>query len=321
MSFAPQRGERWTLLALAVGAVLAGLTIQPSGDGIPLAPLLLLAIGLFVLGIPHGCFDQEVYRLLRKRGKRRVHLVAFLVGYLLLVLLYGLLWAVSPLFGLVSFYALTWYHWGVGDRDWETFVRGQPIGRGQGWDRAVFVFVRGGLPMALPFLFHPERVEWFLQACLDLFPSAGAPHLAPAITTVGWAGSGLLLAGALFLALRQRPHWQRRETEVLGLVALFLLLPPLLAVGLYYVFWHAGRHLLRLRFSFAPEWVRERSLILLSGGMIFSATAVLISMALGLLREIDEELFLALLLVCTCCLTLPHSLVVDWLDRREVEGR
>jgi len=185
VSFAPQQGERWTLAALAGGAVLAAVTLPPPGEGLPLAPLLLLAIGLFTLGIPHGCFDQEVWRLLRKRRKRRVHLLAFLVGYLLLVLLYALLWIASPLLGLLSFYLLTWYHWGVGDRDWETFVRRQPIGGGQRWDRAVFVFVRGGLPMALPFLFHPERVEWFLQACLDLFPNAGTPALAPAVALVG----------------------------------------------------------------------------------------------------------------------------------------
>jgi len=321
VSFAPQQGERWTLAALAGGAVLAAVTLPPSGEGLPLAPLLLLAIGLFTLGIPHGCFDQEVWRLLRKRRKRRVHLLAFLVGYLLLVLLYALLWIASPLLGLLSFYLLTWYHWGVGDRDWETFVRRQPIGGGQRWDRAVFVFVRGGLPMALPFLFHPERVEWFLQACLDLFPSAGTPALAPAVALVGKGGSALVLAGAVLLSARQRARWQRWQTEFLGLALLFLLLPPLLAVGLYYVFWHAGRHLLRLRFSFAPEWIRERALILFSGCMIFLATAVLISGALSLLREIDEKLILALLLVSTCCLTLPHTLVVDWLDRREPEGR
>jgi len=74
--------------------------------------LAVTAILLLIGGIPHGCFDHEVYRTLTTTTGRRPRMRIFYLSYVLIAALYALVWMVSPLLGLGSFYVLTWYHWG-----------------------------------------------------------------------------------------------------------------------------------------------------------------------------------------------------------------
>jgi len=309
----PRHAERISWAALALAALAASAAPAPaSGPG--LAAPVILALGLFSLGIPHGCFDHEVFRSMRERQGRPARMARFIGAYLAIAFVYAAFWFAAPLAGFVSFYLLTWFHWGMGDLDHERFVRHNPMnGR---FDRGLFAFARGGLPMTLPLVADPGSVARLVECCMDLFPAGSSPlPFEPAIRFAGFAGSAAAL-GAACGSLARRPSTRLRHgSETVGLAALFLLLNPLVSIGLYFLLWHSARHLLRLALAFAPELRARRRHLARSGGLILAASAFLLLGAAHVATPENVKSSFALLLVFICCITLPHTLLVDWFDR------
>jgi Brp/Blh family beta-carotene 15,15'-monooxygenase len=63
---------------------------------------------LVMVGIPHGGIDHLIHNPdIRPRG-----LVHFILGYLLLMLVYGLLWWLLPMAALLAFLVMSAYHFG-----------------------------------------------------------------------------------------------------------------------------------------------------------------------------------------------------------------
>lgn len=286
------------------------------------APVLLgpvLVVGLVVLGLAHGACDQLVLPATQPlRGGQRTYLVRFVLGYLGLAAAAGLGWWYWPGVAVGLFFLLTLWHWGSADA---------PARPGHWPLWLVHSLLRGALLFAVPARCWPAEIQhsvnglltfagaaplqaaWFASVARGLWPLVGAGHL------------------ALWACYAQRQEFKRGYTdagEVLLLTSLFLTVPPLLALGVYFVFWHSLQHILRLNrvFGYAawgghrPAWAAlgqevaffiRRALPLLLVSLAVPAGLYLLLPA----KLAAPDTLLGIAVLTAAILTLPHALLVS----------
>ena len=326
------------LFAALIVVVAAGARIPEAVQYVP------FAISLVLLGLPHGALDHLVpSRLARRAPEPRG--VAFVV---LLYLLVGgavvLLWFLNPVLAFVAFILTTWFHWGQGD----LFVEGTRMGTGlpSRLARAGMLTVRGALPMVVPLVAAPAVYLGVFQDTTGVI-SAPAGDLTPFFES-GLLRvliiAGLLALGTITFAATARARWGTPEGrrawwgdlgEVALLAVFFAVVPPILAIGLYFCLWHSLRHIVRL--SLLDPGSREplsagrfsvvaRRFAVQSAPITIVALVLLVALFLVVPRAgLNGGALLGLYLVLISALTLPHVVVVSIMDRRQAvwapEGR
>ena len=129
-----------------------------------------------------------------------------------------------------------------------------------------------------------------------------------------------------------RRAWWGDLGEVMLLAAFFAVVPPILAVGLYFCFWHSLRHIVRLSLL-DPEWRPARTPAPGSSGQTASAirrfairsapiTAIALLLLVALFFVVPQAgvtsgALLGLYLVLISALTLPHVVIVSIMDVRQ----
>jgi len=301
---------------LAVGVALVIGVISPAAAPAILAPALLA--GLVGLGIAHGACDHWVMPTMRALPSGRkpwVHYLArFLAGYLGLALLMVLGWWWWPGATVGLFFALTVWHWGTADA---------PANQPLGWWLA-HSLLRGLLLFAVPATAWPVATSQIIQSLLSFMGAAALPGLLVAELTPALVG--LVLVGHAALWVRyglsgQSQRWQTDAGEAALLTALFVLLPPLLALGVYFCFWHSLQHVLRLNqvlgysAGVALPWQLGRELWLF-GQQAWPLLLVSLLAIGGLIQVLaprltTPETWLSLALIIASVVTLPHALLVS----------
>ncbi len=288
---------------------------------------------LVFLGLPHGALDHLVPdRLLGRLGTSR-SVAAVVLLYIALGILYLAFWILAPAAAFAFFIVLTWFHWGQGDLHALTILEDRPK---KFLDSIGTVFVRGGLPMLVPLIAHPEIYRDVFLNASGLFGSnlGGTASWVFGRTFGVMAGLALVVVAAFLFFKRISEAVPRERGSVIGealetglLVAYFAVVPPVLAVGLYFCIWHATRHIARLALLDKPS--RER----LEGGELLPAvryfardaaplTAVALVMLAGLYVgvsgvRVEAGVLLGVYLVLISLLTLPHVFVVSYMDYRQ----
>jgi Brp/Blh family beta-carotene 15,15'-monooxygenase len=192
--------------------------------------------------------------------------------------------------------------------------------------------------MVAPLAFHPaayRRVAGTFVALFDGPVAALDPFFSPLSLAV--AGGGLLTASLLSLGLgawrvhagAARRPWTIDAGEVGLLWLFFAAVPPVLAVGLYFTVWHALRHIARLLLVDPPataalgagdarralwRFTRDAAPLTLVSLVLIAALAFVVPADPAALARTPDDL-LALYLVGIAVLTLPHVVVVTWMDR------
>ena len=321
----------WATIALVA---LGSVVIAASGfdPGLPLwLRYLPLAASLVLFGLPHGAVDHLAPARAAGEAVTARWLGAVGVLYLLLGGAYTALWVVAPVASAVLFVALTVFHWGQGDL-YALDALGSPHLDGAGV-RAGTVLVRGGLPMLVPLLRYPERYRAVVDAWVALFGhdlSAKWLFATDTRLAVG-AGFAALTVGTLAAGYRadHGRGWRRDVAETGLLWAYFLVVPPLIAVGIYFCVWHSLRHIGRLMGvdGGARAAFREHgALTALSrtgwDAAPLTALSILLLVGVGVVAGVGTEprVLAALYLVFIAVLTLPHVAVVTWMDRAEERG-
>ena len=325
----PSRVATVAVIVVVALLAVAGLSIPVWVQAIPLAASLLL------FGLPHGAMDHLVVGRLTGWPMGWLSLGLIVAAYLLLTGSYLALWAVAPVLAFGLFIALTWYHWGQGDLQMLLAVDGPgvlPTRR----QRGLTLVVRGGLPMLVPLLAAPGIYHDVMDASVGVF-GPGAHHGADWL----FDERTRLVAGVVFAAIvvvtlivtrpdaepAHRRAWQMSVADTVLLAIAFAVVPPVLAIGIYFCCWHATRHIARVILLGSPaptitgsEWVvpavgrfaREAALPT-TGALVLLAGLYILAPAAS-----DEPLGLTgLYLVGLAVLTLPHTLVVTWLDWRQ----
>jgi Brp/Blh family beta-carotene 15,15'-monooxygenase len=283
--------------------------------------------GMVFLGLPHGALDHLAPLFLCHRRLTPRYLFFFILGYGSLVAIYLLFWRLLPEAALIVFLLLSWLHWGQGDAYFIEVFEGRPIPKSWG-ERLIVWLVRGGLPIVLPPLAFPAVFGSVTGGILHWYGGQGGWHM-----NEQWRPAGLMALAALIVIYlwqswrtQKRSFW--RDAGEIGLLGVyFWLVPPILAVGLYFCVWHSARHFARLIL------LNEANGVSLSRGEItkpllrtarqaIPMTIGALALLAGLFWEqghvhVSTGSLVYLYLSLIAALTFPHFLLVLWMDREE----
>ena len=265
------------------------------------------------------------------RAIASIVLLYFVVGGLVV-----LLWIASPVLAFVGFIGMTWFHWGQGD----VFVEATREGAGHPsrLTRVAMLIVRGALPMVVPLIASPGIYLSVFRDTTGVFAVPlvdGATFFENAAVRISIGGALGLVAVMAFIGTARarwatvggRRAWRGDLGEVLLLAVFFWAVPPILAVGLYFCFWHSLRHIVRL--SLLDPGSRDslrhgrflialRIFALQSAPVTVAALGILVAMFFLVPRAgMSSGALLGLYLVMISALTLPHVVVVSIMDRRQ----
>lgn len=312
----------WIAVAAVAGWYTAGFAVPRS------LRLGVLVVGVALLGLPHGGIDHLALPRVRQASPSPRWLG--LVGLLYLVLggLYAVVWFVSPVLAVLGFVGLTWVHWGQGDL-WPLLAVTGAEHLQRGSRRIAAMVLRGALPMLLPLWSHPQRYRAVVEAIVRQFgleqSLAGIGHPTTRLAILLGLGSlSILVLGSGLRASGLRRGWVIDAGETALLWWVFLAVPPVFAIGVYFVAWHSLRHVGRLlavdpaasQALAAGRWTSAAS------RFVGDATPLTLLSLLGLLglslavprppTSVDGGIALALVFIAV--LTLPHVVVVTDMD-------
>ncbi|WP_050031728.1 Brp/Blh family beta-carotene 15,15'-dioxygenase [Halorubrum halophilum] len=330
------------LFALYPALALAALL--PIGAATPLFPVELgvaaFALGTLVVGMAHGAVDHLVPLRAAPGVSLRRSIAVVSVAYAVLGGAVVAAFFVAPVAAFAGFVALTWLHWGQGDVAALALAGVEHLPTSA--ERWLALVVRGGLPMGVPLLSHPEEYRLVAEWVVGLF--LVEPGAAPAATAVDplfvpatrLAVGGIVIAATLasvglgYARVRRgasRRGWLRDAGEVGVLWAWFLLAAPVFAIGVYFALWHSLRHVGRLVLvdpdaaaalgegdtrRALGRFARDAAPLTLGGFVALAGVGI--AAPAGIAAPGD---LLAASLVGIAALTLPHVVVTAWLDRRQ----
>jgi len=318
---------------LTVTLVGVGAVVLPAVDSPLAVPTWLrylpLTASLVLFGLPHGAVDHLAPTRAAGRPTSARSMAAVGLVYLGLGTGYAALWVVAPVASAALFVALTWLHWGQGDL-YALDALGSTHLDGAGV-RAGTVLVRGGLPMLVPLFRFPDRYRAVVDAWVALFGRDldAAWLVAPDVRAALALSFGALTVATLVAGYRRRGAgggWRLDAAETALLWGYFLVVPPLVAVGIYFCVWHSLRHIARLigvdddaRTAFGERGVLAALVRTGIDAAPLTAVSILLLAGVAVVVGIDADtrMLAALYLVFIAVLTLPHVAVVTWMDRAE----
>lgn len=333
---ARNRTRRWARQG-AITTVLAGVLLSTLTVLLALPTwlqFLPFAISVVVLGLPHGAVDHLV--IPRAHGERPNLRSMLAVGLLYLIVggAYTVVWLLAPALAFAGFILVTALHWGQGDVYALRVIEGATHLEG-GLNRLGTLAVRGAIPMLVPLVAYPAEYERVAAAIVGLVDPDAMATLEPAFTTGGRLAVAVGLGTVILVTLAlgfvraggDRGSWLVNAGETVGLVAYFVLVPPILAIGIYFCFWHSLRHVLRTMLldpitrgalesghgrGAWRRFARDAAPLTLGGVAVIGLLALALPRAPGSLEET-----LGLYLIAIAVMTLPHVVVVSILDRIE----
>lgn len=266
-------------VTLAAGVGLALLLALP-----PVAQGLLAAALMVAGGLPHGASDHAVAAPSWRARFGRAGVPLFLIGYLVCATLVFVAWRAAPLAALLTFLALSAWH----------FAGEDSVGS-SGLERAA----RGLMPIGMPAVLHPAGLRELLE------PMLGGAALDARAAGAVMAACGVAATSAL------AGWWWRERRVPLGTVAsavVLLVCQPLLGFALYFAFDHSRRAAGRRRRSLGltpSGYARACAPFALGGAAVLAAAAWWLP-ASGLAGW---------LVIGLAALTVPHMVLVR--DARE----
>jgi Brp/Blh family beta-carotene 15,15'-monooxygenase len=265
-----------TSLALALGLVF-DLNTNLYG-------LLMILVFVVLLGVPHGSLDvlfaSQTYEL------KNISLwLKFITYYLAAALAVILVWLLVPNAFFIVFLILSALHFSD-DLNLSDF--------------AVLKLSYGTAIISFPSLF-------FSRELINLYAMIIETNTA---TNIVKASQFISMPAGIFIAfyLVNQKIDVRTKLELLCTCALFLMLNPILAFGVYFCLMHSARHLIRSRF-FLRQFTSQAFL----NALIFPTIAVilmgLIIWCIGPKKPLEVDL-IRIIFVGLAALTVPHAWVL-----------
>jgi len=240
-------------LAILAGAAMLAMVAGPNWTEAS-GPWIWI-VSLVLVGLPHGAADVAIGRWLAGRSIRDLVLGGLL--YLGGMACVAAAFAVAPVATILLFSLVSIWHFGIGHRDTEpgddsaATEAAATKGDGGAWTlpaEAALAMARAGVVLGMPAAAWPERTAAVADRLVELLHSRAASHgplFDPSsVKTAGWAllAASTVAVVAESVGRRGRgPGWLLAECGVFAAVGWFT--DPLFSVGLYYLCWHAWRHL------------------------------------------------------------------------------
>ena len=297
---------------MAAVAILFFAGLQFTNFEITMKAQVVIAVIALAIGIPHGAIDHLI-TIPRDSTKR---FIGFIAIYTLIAIIAALAIAQWNLVGFQLVVLMSALHFGFGDSAYAN--ESQAAADKNGYSSIVlasYAIPAGFLPVVLPIT--DKRTLDVLQ---ELNP-----------TLINWAGTftellrNSTLAVALFsiLLLVAIKNYELAIDLVL-LLALSFLAPPLIAFAVYFGFWHAIRHTARLvpKLPSAVQKVSSgKPLASFFAAVVPGLYAILGIFLIGIFfvargtTEVSRD-FLWVILVIIWALTVPHMATTAKFDLR-----
>lgn len=235
------------ILFAAIAAVLAtqffGLSLSLN------QVVMLLAVAVAVVGLPHGALDHVVGRKMFSSLSRAPAIAAFMFLYVLISLMVVAGWFLSPVVTIAGFFALSAWHFGLEEDDRKQIVP---------WQWAAMV-ARGGMVIWIPATFQGPVIAEMLTQILPLSDATTASLILTALEVLAPALALLTVVDAWTWKpncekpfLKISSVWQHR-LRILAFAFLFAFVHPLISFGIYFCGWHSIRGLVHLREEFGGK--------------------------------------------------------------------
>jgi Brp/Blh family beta-carotene 15,15'-monooxygenase len=251
-----------------------------------------LAISVIFFGLPHGALDPSIARDCGLIHNRRT-LVLFNSVYVGIVLMVLLVWQQAPVLSLAIFLAISAYHF---SGDWRDSL---PL-----WAQ----WISGAGLLLMPITFHTESVAAIFQALSGEEAVLLATTLAKLNLTVPMA-----LAGMSVYAM-WRKQWAT-ALELISILSLAWVAPPLVFFIVYFCFLHSPRH---LRGHFAQKPAIDHGKLWRMLVTYTLATLLLIAPLAFIWSELQmSDLVLRLVFVGLAGVTVPHMILMVYSERSD----
>ena len=326
---------------IAIGVVtVAFLAMHAVGYLPPLeVQLVVYLFGMVAVNLPHGGFEHV--QNLRRRSPG--YQVKYVVGFLSLIALFVVLLFVSPVLGVALMFWVAMAKGGHGDIAAFSAVVGDDHLRTP-TRRVLAAAAKGGAVMIVPFVVWHGTFVSFMTYMVNVF-EAGAlasdawfvSDTARVVAAVGYGSVVALHLGLGYFSATDLRTWVADAVETLLLIAYFVAVPVVIAVGLYFALWYSGRQLGRSWVADArrptedgawmvdPDDPRLRSLFNWGSFVVGAAAAGLV---LGTIYLVAPDPFggapsllagaVVLYTIFVSVIALPHVIVGGWLDRQSI---
>ena len=273
-------------IVFSAGALLVALGTLALGRLSPQLELIVVAVLIVVLGVPHGALDtifaRQLYGIRTLSGWLQFSLL-----YLLLAALVVGLWLWQPGLFLLGFLAISAAHFS-----------GDPL-QGVPWPARLFY---GGSVILLPTIGHAQEIGRLFGL---LVGDATASPIVPWLRWLAWPW----LVGLALASLWQTRHdfWTALEMAAAGILA--IVAPPLVSFVVFFCGMHSARHILRtMNFSGLSSWryVAGAALLPMAGVLAGSTVAWVFLRDTALDARVVQVVFVGL-----AALTVPHMVLVE----------
>ena len=297
------------VLAVATVVICLATGVTATNTDVPTWSLIVALIAL-ALGVPHGAVDHLI--LLDELPNRRRQ-IAWALSYATAAAVAAAAIMRWPAAAFPLVIALSCWHFGSGDSEATTELNTRQPTRGL--TRLSYRAAAGCAPVILP-LTSSSSIDTLRRIEPDL-----AVMFTPEVTlSLRWA---TLLLAAIACALLILDGELRRAGEVVVLVALGLVAPPLVAFAVYFCAWHALRHTGRLALDAHGHIDRSTlSRVFVAGLPALGLTIVAIAVGLANVQGLTQAggwLWWGLAIVWG--LTVPHTVMVTRFDRSKAATR
>ncbi|WP_353202963.1 Brp/Blh family beta-carotene 15,15'-dioxygenase [Polynucleobacter sp.] len=267
---------------LAIGIVIISIFWQPTDS---LIYLIILAIIIFFLGVPHGALDPIFAKKLLP--------VSTWQSWSYFVLLYGLLglvmiifWVFSPLLFMITFLCLSVLHF---SRDLENTAP------------KITKLLYGSAVIVLPTLLHYDVMVNLFTLILNQNDGLLIVNF---LHTIALPYLILLILSIAFETYRNT--FQAMELVAVSLLAIFV--QPLMSFTIFFCGMHSVRHMLRTQYYSQLGW---KKILLTSLLPMLGVVLIALLSWIFLLESPNYPRILQLIFVGLACLTVPHMLLVD----------
>jgi Brp/Blh family beta-carotene 15,15'-monooxygenase len=295
-----------------VGAIITFGIFDLISFELPLSGQIVIAVIALLIGIPHGAIDH----LITIPRESRLRFVTFIIFYVLLAVAAGFAIATWNQIGFQLILIISALHFGFGDGAFKSeWNDSRGITKDGFLKVCAYALPAGFLPVILPLT--------------DSRSLSALNRINPEI--VNWSGSinqtlrnitlALALIGLLLLLITKN---FQAALDLLLLLILSLLAPPLIAFAVYFGCWHAVRHTARLVPKLPKALIFARSAEPLKAfksavipGLYAVFGTILLAVGLMVFRpEYFDTGLLWTILVIIWALTIPHMLTTAKFDLR-----
>lgn len=250
------------------------------------AELIVIAVLIVALGVPHGALDTIFARNLYNTRSIGQWLV-FALAYLCLALTVVGIWLLSPFVFLSGFLIISLAHFSGDLRD------GTPL----------FVQIAyGGAILVLPILLHSSEVT---QLFMLLGGSTAANQVVKVLQFLSWPW----LLVCIFAVAVETVKDRYAALELAAVVVLGVVSPPLIAFTVFFCAMHSARHVMR-----TLKFAGTTSTLFLALAATLPMIAVLILSLVAwryLPQSALDSRILQFVFVGLAALTVPHMALVE----------